>query len=198
VGKDPVEHLSDLPKFSEHGPALFILDASQRSDCGAELVRELKSHCTTGRIVVLADHFEPDAVISAWQAGADGFCLATAPPVVLICSLELAMLGDVVVPSALAREILHRASCVTEPESYDDRERINGVDSQCRKLSSRESEILCCLTEGASNKIIGRKLNLCEATVKVHIKSILRKIGATNRTQAAIWAANHRPMGAVR
>jgi two-component system nitrate/nitrite response regulator NarL len=60
-------------------------------------------------------------------------------------------------------------------------------------LSSREAEILHCLMQGAPNKIIARKLEVAEATVKVHIKAILRKIRVTNRTQAAMWAVAHFP-----
>lgn len=60
-----------------------------------------------------------------------------------------------------------------------------------RTLSNRETAILACLTEGQSNKRIARKFGVAEATVKVHIKAILRKIRAKNRTQAAIWAVHH-------
>jgi two-component system nitrate/nitrite response regulator NarL len=55
-------------------------------------------------------------------------------------------------------------------------------------LSEREEQILRDLVKGLSNKIIARKLDIAEATVKVHMKSILRKIRVANRTQAAIWA----------
>ena len=55
-------------------------------------------------------------------------------------------------------------------------------------LSEREEQILRDLVKGLSNKIIARKLDIAEATVKVHLKSILRKIRVANRTQAAIWA----------
>jgi len=60
-----------------------------------------------------------------------------------------------------------------------------------RSLSRRELVILRTLTEGASNKIIARKLVITESTVKVHMKAILRKLRLQNRTQAAIWARNH-------
>jgi two-component system nitrate/nitrite response regulator NarL len=59
------------------------------------------------------------------------------------------------------------------------------------KLSDREAQILRCLTQGASNKLIARELGVAEATVKVHIKAILRKVKAVNRTQAAMWAAGY-------
>ena len=58
-------------------------------------------------------------------------------------------------------------------------------------LSPREAEILRSIRTGAPNKIIARELDLAEATVKVHVKSLLRKIGVDNRTQAAIWAVKH-------
>jgi two-component system, NarL family, nitrate/nitrite response regulator NarL len=67
---------------------------------------------------------------------------------------------------------------------------------QTKGLSVRETVILRCLMEGDSNKLIARKFDITditEATVKVHVKAILRKIHAKNRTQAAIWAASHLP-----
>jgi DNA-binding CsgD family transcriptional regulator len=66
----------------------------------------------------------------------------------------------------------------------------SGEDFAAR-LSGREKFIVRCLVEGASNKVIARKIDIAEATVKVHIKAILRKIRVQNRTQAAIWAMNH-------
>jgi len=57
--------------------------------------------------------------------------------------------------------------------------------------SRRESEILRCLVEGCSNKVIARNLGIAEATVKVHLKGLLRKIRAANRTQAAVWALDN-------
>jgi two-component system nitrate/nitrite response regulator NarL len=57
-------------------------------------------------------------------------------------------------------------------------------------LSEREKQILQCLVEGSANKLIARRLEIAEATVKVHIKGLLRKINVSNRTQAAIWALN--------
>ncbi|WP_348981044.1 LuxR C-terminal-related transcriptional regulator [Azospirillum sp. TSO5] len=58
-------------------------------------------------------------------------------------------------------------------------------------ISPRELQLLQRLMVGDSNKVIAHKIGITEATVKVHLKSLLRKIGATNRTQAAIWAMNN-------
>jgi len=65
------------------------------------------------------------------------------------------------------------------------------------QLSPREKLILRCLVEGDSNKRIARRIDIAEGTVKVHIKAILRKIGARNRTQAAIWGMNDRSLASA-
>ncbi len=62
-------------------------------------------------------------------------------------------------------------------------------------LSPRERQVLNCLVEGMSNKMIARKLGVTETTVKLHVKNILRKINVRNRTQAAIWAIENRLIG---
>jgi two-component system, NarL family, nitrate/nitrite response regulator NarL len=64
-------------------------------------------------------------------------------------------------------------------------------DNHVPSLSARQKFILNCLIEGDSNKTIARKIHITEATVKVHLKAILRKIRVQNRTQAAIWAMNN-------
>ena len=65
------------------------------------------------------------------------------------------------------------------------------TDPKVLKLSPRERAILQSIMSGDPNKVIARKLDVAEATVKVHVKAILRKIGAANRAQAAMWAAGH-------
>ena len=65
------------------------------------------------------------------------------------------------------------------------------METKTPTLSEREIQILDGLVKGYANKVIGRRCNISEATVKVHMKSILRKIRVCNRTQAAIWALEH-------
>jgi two-component system, NarL family, nitrate/nitrite response regulator NarL len=64
-------------------------------------------------------------------------------------------------------------------------------DHMPRTLSQRETGVLRCLMQGEPNKTIARQFEITEATVKVHIKAILRKISVRNRTQAAVWAQSH-------
>jgi len=174
-------------------PALFILDANRCSGRMAEAIRPLKAAHPTAKVVVMADRFEIGSAISAYDAGADGFCLTTAGRDVLIGSLELIVLGGGSLPSAMARSMVEQISCGRErpfETAASTRKTVVG-QRKAHNLSLREGEILDCLMLGAPNKVIARKYGLTEATVKVHLKAILRKLGAKNRTQAAMWATDH-------
>jgi two-component system, NarL family, nitrate/nitrite response regulator NarL len=90
-----------------------------------------------------------------------------------------------------------RADDANDDDTDDDaeaaRETLPKIDSnRVPRLSARQRLILRCLINGDSNKTIARRIHISEATVKVHVKAILRKIRVHNRTQAAIWAMNHR------
>jgi two-component system, NarL family, nitrate/nitrite response regulator NarL len=95
-------------------------------------------------------------------------------------SLQLIGAGERVFPRNLA---LGRRPQGSSPEPQSD----------ATHLSPREKEILSHLLAGHSNKLIARELGIAEATVKVHLKSVLRKIGVENRTQATIWALANLP-----
>jgi two-component system nitrate/nitrite response regulator NarL len=106
-------------------------------------------------------------------------------------SLDLTMLGVSIVCSPLP----HVASSPLIPMGVgnpsDELQARAGVAEAAHRLSSREVAILECLVHGDCNKLIARKFQIAESTVKVHIKAILRKLRAANRTQAAIWAMTH-------
>ncbi|PVE20919.1 hypothetical protein DC522_29550 [Microvirga sp. KLBC 81] len=103
------------------------------------------------------------------------------------------MLGEAVVPFCILGSILNGAPQERIHPLEDNRAEPSLSDMKLGKLSAREAEVLRCLREGAPNKVIARQLDVAEATVKVHIKMILRKIGVSNRTQAALWASRHLP-----
>jgi two-component system nitrate/nitrite response regulator NarL len=181
-------------------PLLFILDANLYPSELAEGIWSLKQQYAQARIVVLSDSFNLEGMKAAFQSGADGYCLATTGCEALIKYLDLVMLGEVVFPSAafLAAISTHvdeldlsKEAPAIKISSLQVAPASEGHDSPIRTLSSREAEILQCLMQGAPNKVIARKLDVAEATVKVHIKAILRKIRVANRTQAAMWAVNH-------
>lgn len=175
-------------------PALVIIEATQNTDHMLEVGRQVRERSQGARIVVVADRLDPSFMRLAHDAGVDGFCIAASGPAVLIKSLELVMLGATVIPSVMLRSTMNDLLQNTDQSLQDysvDEPKLPELTS--RKLSAREAQILNCLSQGASNKVIARKLDITEATIKVHIKAILRKIGAANRTQAAIWATKHLP-----
>jgi len=173
-------------------PTLIILAVSQLSSCTPEMVRQAKERHAAARIVVLADQFDLAFVTQARAAGVDGLCLTTSSREVVITSLELVMLGESMVPGAVVRSILDGIAVIPEPEPASEvQNQPKASDAGSRSLSAREAEILSSLMEGTPNKLIARKLHVTEATVKVHVKAVLRKIGVANRTQAALWAKGH-------
>jgi two-component system nitrate/nitrite response regulator NarL len=169
-------------------PDLFIVDASNSSQDTLEIIRRLKVQQTDARVVVVASHFDVSFVRLGIDAGVDGFCLATSDREVLIKSLELIMLGEKVVPGALIHSMLNEMTSDAGREQSSPIAEPLQIEPGMHKLSNREAEILQCLMRGEPNKVIAKKLDITEATIKVHVKAILRKIGAANRTQAAMWA----------
>jgi two-component system, NarL family, nitrate/nitrite response regulator NarL len=140
-------------------------------------LRAIREAFPTARIVVLADDLSVDVLRVTMGGGVDGFLIKTVSPEALIQSLQLILLGEKVFPTTLAPMLLDMTAA--------------GPQHSVRGLSPREREILQLLVTGASNKLIGNRLGITEATVKVHLKTLLRKIDVNNRTQAAIWAMNN-------
>jgi two-component system, NarL family, nitrate/nitrite response regulator NarL len=188
------------PKRLDHcavNTALMIIDASQNTGRVLEVIRQVQERSPETRIVALADQFDLGFVRMAHEAGVTGFCSTASGPEGLIKSLELVMLGESVLPVAILRSLMDAASQKPEQPLQGDMAEPTLSDLKACKLSPREAEILGCLREGAPNKIIARKFDVTEATVKVHVKAILRKIGAANRTQAAMWASQRLPRPGV-
>ena len=154
---------------------LVIMGQSAKEPGDLSLLRDAYPNA---RIVVLASDLSVDVLRDAMTCGVDGFLMKDVSPEALIQSLQLIMLGEKVFPTNLAAMLLDMNSAPSPVNSL-------------RGLSPREQEILQALVTGASNKLIAIKLGITEATVKVHLKTLLRKIDVNNRTQAAIWAMNN-------
>jgi two-component system, NarL family, nitrate/nitrite response regulator NarL len=166
---------------------LVVVDFSE-SDQQEDSIQLLRRLYPSLKIVVLSDHFELRTVINCFNAGAHGYMIKTMKSLPLIMALRLAALGEKVLPSDLV-DALGRQPM--DSQTADENEH----DIEDVKLTPRESNVLCCLITGYSNKVIARHLDVCEATVKAHVKAILRKLNVQNRTQAAIWASSRKLMG---
>jgi two-component system nitrate/nitrite response regulator NarL len=134
-------------------------------------------------------------MVSAFRAGANGYFADVMTCDIFIKSIELMMMGETIFPPAFLSSVLvaegdHRGAA--PPPVRDNQAILVAAEHAIApQLSPREKSILQCLIEGDSNKCIARKIDIAEATVKVHVKAILRKIRVQNRTQAAIWGMNN-------
>ncbi len=169
-------------------PALCLIEANQNAKQISEAVRQARECFPKARVVALADQLDLSRMRLVLDAGVDGFCLTGASREVLIKSLELVMLGETILPTVAMQAVLDRLAQSPHSETLGSTATRNSSDPRVQKLSNREMEVLDCLRDGSSNKVIALKLDVAEATIKVHVKAVLRKLGAANRTQAAMWA----------
>jgi two-component system nitrate/nitrite response regulator NarL len=128
----------------------------------------------------VADRYRAAELVSVFRAGASGYFVKGITSDVFIKSLELVIIGAAVLPTTFLPDVLGR-----EEHRLDATDQI--TEPIVPQFSPREKLILQCLVGGDSNKSIAEKVDSADATVKVHIKAILRKLRVHNRTQAAIW-----------
>jgi two-component system nitrate/nitrite response regulator NarL len=162
-------------------PDLVVADLHSCYDSDLERLRRMRAGHASLRMVVLVNELCLADMARLLDAGADGYLVNELSAEALSLSLLLVMNGEKVLPSTLAGVLA------------DDRGKAdNGALVQAqRNLTEREKQILKCLLNGYSNKHIARALTISEGTVKVHLKSLMKKIAAANRTQAALWARNN-------
>jgi len=173
--------------------ALALVEARQNPERVLEIVRQVRCQAPKMRIVVLVDQFDLDFMRLGFEAGVNGFCLSASSPAVLVKNLELVMLGQSVIPFATLRAIMGCHPQVRKEPAQTNKLEPKVLVLNPGELSVKEVQVLNYLRDGAPNKVIAHNLQIAEATVKVHVKSILRKIGVKNRTQAAIWASQRLP-----
>jgi DNA-binding NarL/FixJ family response regulator len=177
-----------------HEPLFLIAHTGDSFDAAIEQIGIIRDRHPTGRIAVVADRYRLGELVSALRAGANGYFVDVMTCDIFIKSIELVMMGETIYPPAflsfvLDPEINHLDEAVPRDEQEQEQAILiaTGDAIASPQLSPREKSILRCLVEGDSNKCIARKIDIAEATVKVHVKAILRKIRVQNRTQAAIW-----------
>jgi len=176
--------------------SLFLMvHTGDNFEAAVAQVQLVRSRHPDGNIGVVTDRYRLDELAQAFRAGANGYFVDVMTCDAFVKSLELMMMGHAVFPPAFLAFVLDSESDDEPDEAASDEDGnesdlIVAKDPISPELSPREKTILRCLIEGDSNKSIGRKMDIAEATVKVHIKAILRKIRVHNRTQAAIWWIN--------
>lgn len=157
-------------------PELILVDLVMPEMNGITLIQKLKEQHTGIKILVLTSYVDEEHVMSAMQAGADGYEMKDVDPEALMTSIETVLQGDKVIHKD-AQQVMD--TVITKPHMLN-------------KLSKRETEVLKEMAKGKTNKEIAETLFVSEKTIKTHVSHIFSKLEVTDRTQAAIYAVeNH-------
>ncbi len=158
-------------------PDVILLDLNMKGMDGLETLRKLKASGVQARCIMLTVSGDEQHVLSAMKSGADGYLLKDMEPEELVRRVRQSVVGGVVLDGAVAGILAQALNAPQPPEKTT--------------LTERESQILAQLAEGRCNKDIARLLGISDATVKVHIKHLLRKLHMKSRLEAAVWALHH-------
>lgn len=163
-------------------PDVVLLDMRMPEMSGIEVLRTLRDGGERMPIVMLTTSRDETDVVQSLQGGANGYLLKDMEPDALIEALRSIVDGQTIVApeltGVLARALQGDSAPVAEQP----------VEHELPELTPREHEILCLLAEGQSNKVIARNLGITDGTVKLHVKSILRKLQVHSRVEAAVIA----------
>lgn len=162
-------------------PQLILIDS--RTEWADNFIAELQVRFPRSSLVMLSDRFDFQMMRRAFGVGMRAYIVEDISCGGLAETLRLVLMGERVFPSQLAYELQSRPAFMKTHKVERSFESV--------QLSQRELELLRWLTMGYANKVISRHMEICDATVKVHVKAIFRKLQVNNRTQAAIWAINH-------
>lgn len=189
-------------------PRMIIFNAGGDSIAEREaemLLQHLRDAGTSVPLVVMSDKKDIDEIAAAVRAGAMGYLHTGSPLDLARHALSFIARGGSYFPVCFLRDMQVRVSGRPGPpeggrsgfESLPERPARSIADdgersmTECRHektwtLTPRQSAVMECLRQGDSNKLIARRLSVSETTVKVHVRQIMRKLGAINRTQAAV------------
>jgi DNA-binding NarL/FixJ family response regulator len=168
-GAEAVERVLEL------GPDVVLMDLDMPNVDGIEATRRILAERPETAVLVLTSFSDRPRIMGALEAGACGYLLKDVDADEVAEGIRAAARGESPLDPRAARTIL---SARTAPDP-------------AAGLSHREREVLLLLVEGLPNKLIARRLDISEKTVKSHLTRIFREIGVTDRTQAALWAERH-------
>jgi len=168
-----------------HDLKLIILDLGMPGMNGLAGVRQMMESFPNVPVVILSGTHDQTAILKAFNLGIAGFIPKSAGSDVMMSALQLVMAGERYIPSQIlvgaAIQDAEHPQIKTAPITPSTRS-INAA--RFDKLSKREQNVLELLAGGMTNKEIARSIDLQEATIKIHVKNIYRKMGVNNRVQA--------------
>jgi DNA-binding NarL/FixJ family response regulator len=160
-------------------PDVVLMDLLMPNMDGLQAIAAIKQAQPETEIVAVTSFIEEEKVTSALEAGASGYLLKDAAADEVAAAIRAAHAGEVHLDPAVARLLAHRMRARRDEEPVE-------------PLTQREREVLAQLAKGASNKEIAHDLSITERTARTHVSNILGKLGLASRTQAALYAVEHR------
>lgn len=158
-----------LALWRRHHPVITLVDLRMPKLDGVGVISEVRAIDSKARIIILTTYDGDEDIYRGMRAGAKAYMLKDAPREELLSCIRAVHAGETYVPPAVAAKLAAQVSG--------------------ERLTPRELEILTLMGEGASNKVIARRLDITDGTVKTHVKSILWKLEVTSRTEAVSLAA---------
>jgi DNA-binding NarL/FixJ family response regulator len=163
-----------IDKAKQLQPDVVVMDLDMPRVDGIEATRKILAEQQTN-VLVLTAFSDRARILGALEAGACGYLLKDAASEDVAEGIRAAARGESPLDPRAARTVL---SARSEPDPL-------------AGLSQREREVLDALVEGLPNKLIARRLEISEKTVKSHLTRVFRELDVTDRTQAALWAERH-------
>ena len=160
-------------------PDLVLLDLNMKGTSGIEILSAIKNHDPSIKVVMLTVSDSPND-LQAIKTGADGYLLKDLEPEEILENINRAIEGQVVLSPVLTNAL---AEALKEKKDEPSR--------SLQGLTEKELMVLKGISQGLSNKLIARELNISDGTVKVHVKHILKKLNFHSRVEAAIWVSEN-------
>jgi two-component system, NarL family, response regulator LiaR len=162
-------------------PDVVLMDLLMPNMDGVTAIGRIKAERPETEIVTMTSFIEEEKVTSALEAGASGYVLKDAEAEEVATAVRAAYAGEVHLDPAVARLLAQRM-----------RDRKSPKDELAEPLTEREKDVLRLLGQGMSNKEIGATLFITERTARTYVSNILGKLGLASRTQAALYAVEHK------
>ena len=179
---------------AELRPDLVLMDLRMPRLDGVAATEAVLRDVPTARVVVLTTYESDDAILGAVEAGASGYLLKAAPEEELLAGLRSVVAGQVALAPSMAALLVGRARRTASQADASGSEGAGGAaadgssGSTPTPLSPRETQVLVLVAEGCSNREIGLRLFVGEATVKTHLQHVFEKLGVGDRTRAVTLA----------
>lgn len=160
-------------------PDIILLDINMNDVSGLEILRYLREKNISSRIIMFTVSDAKEDIITSLKTGADGYLLKDMEPEDFLKALKDISEGKVIMDEAISHIILNYMR--------DDKNQTTNQSHDINLLTPREHETFNLLVQGLSNKVIAKELDIVESTVKVHIKSIFKKLNFKSRMEMTVW-----------